>query len=161
MIGLIIALITFNFIAFYTNRRLTLNQIVHIWCFTVALHLNFDFYIDLQYKGYWYFSQKADWMEIPTNIFLLPPVNMIFLNFFPFHKSLLKKGIFFILFLIAIILYEVITLLPEPWGYFHYGWWNLGYTAMLNPILLFILLGYYKWICHIEQKINKKFILKK
>ncbi|MFD0825877.1 hypothetical protein ACT8ZR_09380 [Neobacillus sp. M.A.Huq-85] len=152
MIGLIIAIIIVNFIAFYTNTRLTANQIVHIWTFTIAFQMNFDFYIDMEYKGYWYFTKNADWKELPTNIMLVPPVNMIFLNFFPFQKRIIKKVIFFIVFLIGMLIYEVIALLPEPWGYFHFGWWNLGYSVILDPILLLILLGYYKWICRIESK---------
>ncbi|WHY93116.1 hypothetical protein QNK12_06415 [Neobacillus cucumis] len=151
MIGLIFTIIVVNFIAFSTNKRLTSNQIVHIWTFTIALQMNFDFYIDMEYKGYWYFSQKADWKELPTNIVLVPPVNMIFLNFFPFQKRITKKVMFFIMFLIGILIYEVIALLPEPWGYFHFGWWNLGYSVILDPILLLIVLAYYKWICRIEK----------
>lgn len=152
MIGLIIAIIIVNFFAFYTNKRLTINQIVHTWMFTIAFQMNFDFFVDLEYHGYWYFTKKADWIELPTNVILVPPVNMIFLNFFPFYKSMLKKVGYFLFFLIGILLYELIALLPEPWGYFHFGWWNLGYSALLDPILLMIILGYYKWICHIELK---------
>jgi hypothetical protein len=152
MIGLIIAIIIVNLIAFSTNKRLSPNQIVHIWMFTIAFQMNFDFYVDLEHHGYWYFTKKADWKELPTNIMLVPPVNMIFLNFFPFEKDKLKQVTFFIIFLIGILIYEAVALLPEPWGYFHFGWWNLGYSAILDPILLLILLGYYKWILFIEKK---------
>jgi hypothetical protein len=44
MTGLIIAIILFNFIAFKTNKRLTANQIVHIWTFTIALQGLGDIY---------------------------------------------------------------------------------------------------------------------
>jgi hypothetical protein len=44
-----------------------------------------------------------------------------------------------------------LTLLPEPWGYFHYGWWKLWHAAILDPILLLILLGFYKLICKLER----------
>lgn len=152
MVGLIVAIILFNFIAFYTNKRLTLNQVLHIWMFTIALQMNFDFYIDMGYRGYWYFTKEADWEELPTNILLVPPVNLIFLNFFPFQKTIAKKVMFFILFLIGILIYEAITLLAEPWGYFHFGWWNLGYSVLFDPFLLLLVLWYYKWICHIETK---------
>lgn len=152
MIGLILAIIIANLIAFSTNKRLSLNQIVHIWMFTVAFQMNFDFYIDMELHGYWYFTKKADWRELPTNIMLVPPVNIIFLNFFPFEKEKLKQVTFFIIFLIGILIYEAVALLPEPWGYFHFGWWNLGYSAILDPILLLILLGYFKWIRWIEVK---------
>jgi hypothetical protein len=46
-----------------------------------------------------------------------------------------------------------LTLLPEPWGYFYYGWWNLWHSAILNPVLLLILLGYYKAVCKLEDRL--------
>lgn len=67
--------------------------------FTIALQMNFDFYIDMGLKGYCYFTKEADWEEFPTNFLLVPPVNMIFLNFFPFQKRIAKKVMFFILFI--------------------------------------------------------------
>ncbi|MGG0305854.1 hypothetical protein ABEY43_26200 [Priestia megaterium] len=51
------------------------------------------------------------------------------------------------------MLYEMITLHPEPWGYFHYGWWNLWYSAIIDPVLLLITLGYYKWGLKLENKL--------
>lgn len=41
MIGFIIAIILFNTIAFTTNKKLSLNQIIHIWCFTVTTYSSF------------------------------------------------------------------------------------------------------------------------
>jgi hypothetical protein len=57
----------------------------------------------------------------------------------------------------AILVYEIISLLPEPWGYFHYGWWKLWHAAILDPILLLILLGFYKWICKLEKNTFSKY----
>jgi len=54
MIGLIIAIIISNFIAFKTNKSLTPNQIIHIWTFTIALQALVDTYIDAKYHAYWY-----------------------------------------------------------------------------------------------------------
>ena len=78
--GLIISIILFNIIAFKTNNRLTKNQILHIWIFTVALQTVFDTYIDLKYSGYYYFTKEVDWESLLNLIFLVPPVNMMFLN---------------------------------------------------------------------------------
>jgi hypothetical protein len=156
MLGLIIAIIVFNFIAFKTNKLITSSQIVHIWVFTIAFQHVFDLTIDMKYHGYWYFTQSIDWRGLPAHILLLPPVNMMFLNWFPFKSTYTSKIHYFILWEIGTLLYEVITLLPEPWGYFRYGWWNLWYSAIVNPILLLILLGYYKWICKLEKKSAEK-----
>jgi hypothetical protein len=151
LIGLLLSILIINVIAFLTNKRLTLNQIVHIWTFTIALQMSFDFYVDMEYHGYWYFTNHADWEELPTNFFLVPPVNMLFLNYFPFEKSKWKQGIYLIVFVLGLLGYESMTLLPEPWGYFHYGWWNLWHSVVLDPVLLVIIIIYYKWICRIEK----------
>jgi hypothetical protein len=154
MIGLIIAIILFNFIAFKTNKRLTANQIVHIWAFTIALQQLGDLYIDTKYHAYWYFSKDIDgWGEILTLTVLIPPVNMMFLNWYPSGEVFYKRIMYIFYWVIAILLYEVITLLPEPWGYFKYGWWNLWHSAIIDPLLLLIVLGYYKWICMLENNL--------
>ncbi|WP_410777446.1 hypothetical protein [Ectobacillus funiculus] len=151
MIGLIISVLLFNLIAFKTNQHLTKNQIVHIWTFTMSCQSLFDMYIDIKYHGYWYFTKDVDWEALIAFIALVPPVNMMFLNWYPFQSSRGKKILYFVYWCISILLYELLTLLPEPFGYFHYGWWNMSYSAIVDPILLSLLLMYYKWICRIEN----------
>ncbi|GGM19144.1 hypothetical protein GCM10011351_01230 [Paraliobacillus quinghaiensis] len=144
MIGLILAILTFNIIAFKTNKILNYKQIAHVWVFTIALQLSFDVYVDLKYLGYWYFTPDIDWAAFLPHTFLIPPVNMVFINLYPFHRSLWIKTRYILYWTIVILGYELIALLPEPWGYFNYGWWNLGYSAVLDVILLNILIAYYK-----------------
>ncbi|MFE8700809.1 hypothetical protein ACFYKX_09300 [Cytobacillus sp. FJAT-54145] len=152
MIGLFIAIIIFNIVAFTTNKRLTKNQIIHIWTFTIILQMAFDGYIDHKFKGYWYFTKDVDILDLPTVTVLVPPVNMMFLNWYPFNSTGLKKALYYLYWLIFIVIYEVVALLPEPWGYFHYGWWKLWYSILIDPILLISLVIYYKWICKIEKE---------
>ena len=151
MIGLIISVVIFNIIAFKTNKRLTENQIFHIWTFTIAFQNMFDLFTDFRYHAYWYFSKEIDWSGLPAHIFLLPPVNMMFLSWYPFKRPLSKQILYFICWTISILVYESITLLPQPWGYFHYGWWGIWHSAIIDPILFLILLGYYKRVCKAEK----------
>ncbi|WP_264738010.1 hypothetical protein [Cytobacillus firmus] len=150
MIGLIIAAILFNFIAFSTKKRLTKNQILHIWTFTISAQLIFDVMIEFKYWGYWYFDKEPNWAGLLAHIVLVPPVNMMFLNWYPFRGDLIKRFSYIILWVVAILLYEVIALLPEPWGYFNYGWWRLWYAALLDPMLLLLMVQYYKLITRLE-----------
>ncbi|MEH7072692.1 hypothetical protein [Neobacillus drentensis] len=152
MIGLLIAIILFNYLAFKKNKILTGNQTVQIWTFTIAFQVLFDIFIEFKFHGYWYFDKGIDWEGILPHVFLVPPANMIFLNWYPFKSKVINKLIYLALFTIGILIYEAIALLPAPWGYFHYGWWKLWHAAILDPILLLILLGYYKWICKLELK---------
>ncbi|EKN65521.1 hypothetical protein BABA_20321 [Neobacillus bataviensis LMG 21833] len=156
MIGLILAILIFNTIAFMKNKRLSGNQIVHIWTFTTAFQIIFDVFIEFKYHGYWYFDKEIDWVGLLPHLFLVPAANIIFLKWFPFKTNLVKQILYLVVFVIIILLYELVTLLPEPWGYFHYGWWRIWHAVIINPILLLILLGYYKWICKLEEKVACK-----
>ncbi len=154
MIGLIVAVLLFNIIAYTVKKRLTLNQIVHIWTFTMVFQGLTDLYINQRYQGYWYFSPEVEWNTLPILTILIPPINVVFLNWYPFNASLLKKTMYYLYWLLFMVGYEVIALLPEPWGYFNYGWWSLWYSIIIDPFLLIILVSYYKWICKIEKKLT-------
>ncbi|MCU9614797.1 hypothetical protein OEV98_14735 [Caldibacillus lycopersici] len=157
MIGLIIAMILFNIIAFKTNKRLSWNQILHIWMFTIAFQMSFDMMIEFKYFAYWYFGKKIEWQGFLPHFFIVPPVNILFLNLYPFEKSFLRKCLNIIIWDVVLVIYEAITILPKPWGYFHYGWWKLWHAAVLDPILLIILLLYYRLVLYVEAKaINHK-----
>jgi len=153
MIGLVIAIVFFNIIAFKTNKKLSANLIVHIWTFSIAFQMLFDTFIEFKYLGYWYFDKEIDWEGVLPHLLVVPPVNMIFLNYFPSQVKMVRKVNYFIVFVMIILAYEWLTLLPKPWGYFHYGWWNLWLAALLDPILLLILLGYYKWVRFLENRV--------
>ncbi|SET56670.1 hypothetical protein SAMN05216389_11511 [Oceanobacillus limi] len=144
MVGQITAIILFNYLAFKTNKNLNASQIAHIWVFTIAFQMNFDIFVDVKYHGYWYFSKAVDWAGLPAHTVLIPPVNMMFINWYPFDGSLWKQIRYFIYWEIPLLIYELITLFPQPWGYFNYGWWSIWHSLAINPILLLILLVYYK-----------------
>lgn len=152
MIGFIISITIFNIVAFNINKRLTANQIVHIWTFTIAFQFIFDTIVEFKYHGYWYFDKEVDFLGLLAHIVLIPPVNMMFLNGYPFEHGVSKRLVYVVVWTIGILVYETITLLPEPWGYFHYGWWKLWHAALIDPVLFFILLKYYKWICKLERQ---------
>jgi hypothetical protein len=158
MVGLLISVLIFNLVAFKVNKRLTTSQIVQIWTFTIAFQMLFDLIVEFKYQSYWYFSPGVDWVGLIPRTVLIPPVNMIFLNLYPFEKRVIKKILYFFSFVILILIYEFLTMLPEPWGYFHYGWWKIWYSAIVDPIILICLLGFYKWIDWLDNR--KSVILK-
>ncbi|HZG70787.1 MAG TPA: hypothetical protein VEY51_04545 [Chondromyces sp.] len=155
MIGFITSIIVFNLVCFTTNRRLTKNQLVHIWMFTIAFQAVTETFIDFKYHGYWYFTKEINWWVLPALTILVAPVNIIFLNWYPFKKAVYKQTLYILIWVIAITLYEVATLLPEPWGYFRHGWWRIRYSLLVNPFLLIAVLGYYRWVCKIEHAADK------
>lgn len=78
----------------------------------------------------------------------------MFLNWYPFKGDRIKRFSYILFWVVAILLYEVIALLPEPWGYFNYGWWRLWHAAILDPILLVIVVTYYKWVSRLEKELK-------
>ena len=156
MILLYSSVLVFNFMAYKLVKRLSGNMIVHIWVFTIAFQMIFDTFVDIKYKGYWYVSQGIDWIAFPGYTMLIPPVNLIFLNFFPVQSSILKQISYLLFWEIPFLFYETLTLLPEPWGYLRYGWWTLWHSAVINPVLLTILVAYYKFARRLENKLVVK-----
>lgn len=156
MIGLILAILLFNFIAWKVNKKLSRNQMVHIWLFTISFQLVHDLIVEFKLGGYWYFNMGIDWAGLLAHIVLIPPVNILFLNFFPFKEKVSKQILYFCAWVFAIIIYEIIALLPEPYGYFNYGWWKLHYSMVEDVILLLILLRFYKYIVSLEKSLLEK-----
>ncbi|WP_370224258.1 hypothetical protein [Cytobacillus sp.] len=152
MILQIASVAVFNLILYKTIKGISANKIVHIWVFTIAFQLFFDIFIDLKYKGYWYFTQGIDWVALPAYTILIPPINLMFINWYPFNGAFMKKVRYLLIWEIFLLTYEAIAMLPHPFGFFHYGWWSIWYSAIVNPILLTILIGYYKWISVLEKK---------
>lgn len=155
MVGLILAIIIINTVAFFTVKRLSINQKVHMWTFTIVFQLLVDLYLGLKYHGYWYIDQAVGWSDLLPLTLLGPPTVLVFLNNFPFHSSFLKRLLYILVSSLILVTYEAISLLPEPWGYFRYGWWELKYSVISYPFLLVMILFFYKWICRIEKtKLN-------
>ncbi|MFC7063117.1 hypothetical protein [Halobacillus seohaensis] len=150
--GLLVAILLFNSAAFLLNTKLTKSQSVHIWTFTIAVQVLVDFFLMGKYQAYWYFSQELNAKDLLVMTLVIPAVNIIFLNKYPFKRSLLRRVFYVLCFGTAITLYEAVILLPDPWGYFNHGWWRLWYSLLLYPLLLFIVLGFYKWIKALENK---------
>lgn len=150
MIGLIFSVLVFNIIAFKYCTKLSKVQILNIWTFTIAFQNIFDLIIEFKFKGYWYFTQEVDWGGLISHTVLVPSVNMMFLNWYPYHHKKRKQFFYICLWVIGILVYEGLTLLPEPLGYFHYGWWKLRYSAFVNILLFLLLLQFYKLIKRME-----------
>lgn len=156
MIILYSSVVVLNSLAYKLVKKLSANSALHIWVFTCAFQLFFDIFIDVKYHGYWYGTQGIDWNVFPAYCALIPPVNLLFLNFFPFGRSLLRRIVYIAAWEVGLLGYELLALQPDPWGYFHYGWWSIWHSAVINPFLLLILTGYYKWILRLEARLIRQ-----
>ncbi len=153
MILLFVSIFLFNFIAIKSVKRLTGNQKLHIWCFTISFQVIFDLIIEFKFNGYWYFDKGVDWLGLLSHTVLIPPVNLLFLNWYPFKSPFLKQVLYLVYWTIGINLYELTTLLPEPFGFFNLGWWKVWYDLFIVPTLFLLLLLFYKWINILEKEL--------
>ena len=92
------------------------------------------------------FYQGIEYSGLLAHLLLVPPVNVLFIKNGIHIMRMVESSFYIITMGNGTLGYEFLALLPEPWGYFHYGWWNIGYSIILNPILLILLYLYYKWI---------------
>lgn len=152
MVGFWVSLFVFNVLAFFFHHRLSNVQILCVWLFTVSFQTITDVFLDFHYQAYWYFTKEVEWLTLPNVLFLVPPVNIIFLHFFPFGEGKKKQLVYLFGFTVTILLYELFTLLPQPLGYFHYGWWEFYYSALLDPFLLLSVVGFYKFVLFLEKR---------
>ncbi|RBP95898.1 hypothetical protein DFO70_102223 [Cytobacillus firmus] len=159
MVLLIASIIAFNIVAFKMNKKITPSQVLQIWTFTIAFQMIFDLIVEFKHHFYWYFTPAIEWEGLLPRLFLIPPVNIIFLNGYPFSKGILKKMVYLLFFVAGIILYEMAALLPEPWGYFNYGKWKIWYSVIVDPFLLLALVLFYKLLILLEEKsfLQKKY----
>ena len=157
MIIFIVSIVIFNFVAYVMKKQLTKIEILLIWEFSMVLEILFDIYMDEKTSGYWYCGKGIDWTNVIAYSVLIPPVCVIFLNWYQLNNySWLIRVEYFIFWLIFLLVYELLALTPKPWGYFHYGWWKLVYSVLLDPFLLMLLVFYYKWVRKIENELITK-----
>jgi len=158
MILFFTSIILFNFITFTFAKRLTGNQISHIWTFTISFQLIFDLLIEHKFLGYWYFDKDVELFDLLAHFFLIPPVNIIFLNWFPTKSTFFKQIIYISAWTCFTLIYEYMATLPKPFGFFHLGWWRVWYDIFVVPILFLILLGYFKYVLILEKRLlNRKY----
>lgn len=157
MLGLIIAIIVLNMGAFLWVKRLAKSHIVHICVFIILFHLSVDLFLSVKYGAYWYFDRGLQWLDVLPVALLSPPAALLFLNGYPTQSSRFKRVLYILLWSLIITVFEALTMLPGPWGFFHHGWWKLTYSALVYPILFCIILLYYKWIRGIDEKESKGF----
>ncbi|MCF3944803.1 hypothetical protein [Oceanobacillus alkalisoli] len=78
MLGLIIAIIAFNGIAFMRVKRLAKSHIVHICTFTILFHVSVDLLLSVKYGAYWYFDREIQWLDVPAVALLSPSAALLF-----------------------------------------------------------------------------------
>jgi hypothetical protein len=136
MTFLVLSIIVFIGIAILIPKRMTRVEMYATSLFSSVFQLIVDHYLADKHDLYGYFTRGVEYEELLVFLGVFPPVNIIFLNFFPFEKSVGSKAIYIIGWSTLITLYEWGAVLS---GYFFYNGWKLWYSALAYPVILCIL----------------------
>jgi len=133
----------FNLIAFFIPKTLTKLEIYTTSLFSLILSGTADLFLDAKFNLYHYFHESLQLIDYITMIGIYPAINIIFLNLYPKKKNYKAKILYFIIWSLFATIYEYIA--KETSLFSHHGW-KIWYSAVIYPILFYILLLNLKFI---------------
>ncbi|WP_409305002.1 CBO0543 family protein [Peribacillus sp. SCS-155] len=150
MLLMILTIAVFNSIVYFMPKRLLQVEMYTTSLFAIGLHLIIDIFFDVKYGLYGYFDPKVvNWAMLGVTFGIYPAVNVIFLNFYPFHQTLLRKGWYIVMCSAFAVFYEWIAVKTD---FFYHSGWKLIYSALMYPLLFLGLLGNYFFIMKLKNK---------
>lgn len=136
-------------IAIFMPKKIKRAELYATSAFAVALGLSVDSILALKYKFYTLLGEGVQWGPLFGQIILYASANMIILNYFPYHRSLLRKIIFIIVITAITVIFE---LLSKITGFIRYNEWNIWYSSLLYPFLILLLV----WNMNIFRMLVRK-----
>ncbi|WEG13275.1 hypothetical protein PU629_02610 [Pullulanibacillus sp. KACC 23026] len=148
MIVLVLVIMGINVFWFFMPKRLTGAEMLYASFFAIAFQQFIDVYLDLKLDLYGYFNKGVDWGYIFVILGFFPGLNCIFLNFYPFNNTLLKKAIYIGMWALFSTLYEELSI---HLSYFYYHNWTIWFSIPMYPVLLIINIQSLKWFRHLNK----------
>lgn len=133
MTFLIISCLLFIVIAWIIPKRISQAEQYAVILYSMFIGFFVDVLLDLKLHLYGYFSQGIQFAGYLPIIILFPASGILFVNFFPYKKSVLHKSLYVIYWSIFCIIYEFASVKS---GYFYHNGWNYWYSAAAYPLLL-------------------------
>jgi hypothetical protein len=150
LFGLVVVnAIVFLSIFFMCKKRLSKNEIYITVLFSAFLSLILDIIMGLFFDTFFYFTKGLEPKDLIFHILIYPLTNFLFLNYFPFEKSKIKKIFHIFLWTILSLGIEYIYIKT---GIFVYQNWTFILSAICYPILFVILYLHLLWIRNYLQK---------
>lgn len=154
MIYLLVSVAIFNLIAYFMPKRMTKLEMYTTSLFSAFFQVMVDVYLDLKYDLYGYFEKGVQFRTSFVIFGIFPAVNIIILNYFPFHDDVKRKGIYILAWTVFLLFYEWGSVKS---GYFYYNGWKLWYSALCYPTILTILAWQLAWL---RRTIDSQYVLK-
>lgn len=149
MLFLIFSVIVFNLIALLIPKRISGIEILTTTLFSLYLETMTNVFLDLKYDLYGYFTKGVNWESLLFVICIYAPINIVFLNYFPYKMQLLSKAIYILGWSVFAYIYELLFLWS---GTFYYNGWKFWYSIIIYPILYLILVGFHKYVRNLLRK---------
>ncbi|WP_188385120.1 CBO0543 family protein [Ornithinibacillus halotolerans] len=137
MIFAIISAFIFLTIAFVIKKRIYVVELYTTSLFAMVFQLLVDNILEFKYDFYGYFEKGVDYETFIVILLIYPPLNIIFLNYFPLNKKLLTKCLYILGWCVFSVLYEYLSV---KIGFFYYEKWSIWYSAIIYPFVYGLLL---------------------
>lgn len=135
MYFLIISVIIFNAVALWVHKRLRKCELYAVFWFSIVLGFTIDVTLDLKYHLYGYFQPGVQFMGFLPILGLFPSAGILYMNFFPYKKSVLKKLTYTIAWSIFCLAFEYLSIQS---GYFYHNGWKYWHSSLTYPLLFYI-----------------------
>ncbi|MFD2680309.1 CBO0543 family protein [Bacillus seohaeanensis] len=130
-------------LAVFTPKKIAGIEIYSTFFFAYWLGITCDIIFDLTYHLYGYVAEGAQLTSVCFITVIYFSVNTLFLNSFPYNKSILAKIVYILAWSIFATIYESIAVNT---AFFYYNGWKLWYSAVLYPIIFTSLVLNLLWV---------------
>jgi hypothetical protein len=128
--------ILLNILAFFVPKKIKKSEIYSTTIFALAFGMMTDEVLDLHYDLYGYFIKGFQWKGFIGAILCFIPTNILFLNFYPYHKNWKAKVMYTLVWSLFSLVFEWLTLQTD---FFYHNGWKLWYSALAYPAIFQIL----------------------
>ncbi|WP_343076312.1 CBO0543 family protein [Pullulanibacillus sp. KACC 23026] len=127
-------------------------EILTTTLFSSLLESTVNIIFDFKYDLYGYFNKGVDLGGFIYVLGIFPAVNIVFLNLFPFKRSLASKVTYLFCWSVLAVIFELLYLRTKT---FYYNGWKISYSMVAYPILYIILVCFYKYAHYLLKKSSK------
>ncbi|MFD2045496.1 hypothetical protein ACFSTA_17570 [Ornithinibacillus salinisoli] len=141
MIFLLFSVVIFILVTLRIPKKLERSELIAVAYFSTILGFVTDIILDLKYHLYGYFEPGVQFPGFLPAIILFPTAGVVFMNFFPFMKSLAKKLLYTFYWTLFCLGYEFLSVESD---YFYHNGWKYWQSALAYPFLLWLHLVHLK-----------------
>ena len=152
MVFALVSAFIFMVIAYMMPKRISYVEMYSTTLFCTVFQLIVDIILEFKYGLYGYFGLGVDYHTFIFIFLIYPPLNIIFLNYFPIRGNILFKSMYIVAWIIFAIVYEYLCVQA---GAFYYENWNLWYSAIIYPFVYLLIILNFLFIRRLLLLYNK------